>query len=1722
MTNGNDFKLGSSNTTGIDLNKLKSGAKRADFESESQLLQIFDAVDSNGNKTLDIDEVTVFTEKLRTSAGDDQVLSQKEAKQVFKEQQEKEKASNADSKKYDIKSKNLFGFVNKFLEVSEKSKIKSSVVDGNGNQTITYENGAQEILNKDGSRILSNIVDGRKVTKNIDKDGNVTSDEILNEETGDIETLTYDKQGTVKEHTAKNDNITTYLGVKEGFSQDKPIKQIINAGTSEQETIEYEYSGENSYTSTTTKADIKNITVVENGETQASTATQYKNGKKVQTMSLTKDGTQTHTMYDENEKVRYESVTDKNGRTTEKTFNENGRGLQSVITDRNGKIQTAKYDGKGNTLIVVQNGESFQKICQEFDRTKAELAHTNKGTVHYQNGEPYFLAGETARVSGEFAPDHKGVRGRKTSEQVKDQYARDEQQRVINRLQGKESKEVTVSKNYKDWTHYAKDMLASEGIKEATNKQVTDRTNELRMMNPSIQVPKKGNKITALKTQAEIKAEKEAEAKKQAEAQQAQQASKASQTQQIHNTQQRKPDARIQREAEHIADNLYTELRKKEFATVDKNENFKAELNKINSNNVIEVYRAYEKKSPKESLASSISWELTSSNKAIRTAEGKIFNALYTRASKAGIDKQHIENFRKEADLAMSNNNAKSLDKVMGNLVQTVDNKENLSVDARAIQSRGTTENRNQAVKTVKGIYSEAQQSLKNHNDSQGWAGSIVKGMREAFSSPESPSKIQQHMTTYNKQIQRLEASAKGTSTNPLDNIDGGKNEKAFKDTFKSIYGVNYDPVAIEAYNNKKDQYKDSSAKYAVEQKFNSDMSKLISSNGKLSEETRTQANPTAGTTTVVTATKEQVYNRELNKFASFIGMGNSKTGLAQINTEMKKAGIDPNKATLDTKYKFLSDRAKACSKLLHNQTVSATGGKSFNEIQKEYKKSYAGAFGTQNDIQRKVEEYTTSIDTSTAILKSGIKIVGGVCIGVATGGTGIAPLLTAAGSQSALSFAVDASDLATSKTGGTKEQYMKLAGQATVDGISQIVSGGVSNYIGGTSLSATSKVLLNTAADTGIDMSVEYINTGEVTLQNTLISAFSSGVGHTLSEVFKNNPKKEAELEEAFELSTETLEDQNIGWLGETTDDHNRYMTELSADEAGNRPARRTYVGNGIEAQSGEARGIRYDVRMSQHNESIADIENLLGKGASKTDFGDGLVKLEDRFRANGSRTIDQRQFKFDKRGRDVLHSAAAIIDEAGGTVEQAKDVTLRGSFSKNKKVASMGLNNRLDIVQDAGTFSAKAYSDKPADMNGWTQQSQVSADNGFHAKALEKDNVVMVVFRGSDDLGDLKVDHQMISGKLPDQFQNAIDFMEQVRTQNPDKKIVVTGHSLGGGLTELVASKYDDVLGISFDAVGTKGLVESTDGIAKGLKDNKNTINYIVSGDVISNATPHVGQTTLVEVVADVNRGNKLQSPHAIGNFSGSAGNNSLAGVEDGFVQRSINASTSARAKASAKGLTLDSAIAQSATGTIEFDDKSFKKIQSQFSADVSDFRANFDELQKQIDVVTNPTQKASLQKILDTRKNEILVKTDIKSRSTVIKEITGDEINKILYNDYGFEKPAFLGGNSKAALIEIDKPTKFVRVNNDKKSFAKGSWLMAYDDVKGLTPEQIKEKFALPDLPKYIVEVEVPAGAQLYTGECNSIKNWGNGGGTQYFLAGGNRPKIYGNIKPITPEQ
>lgn len=61
---------------------------------------------------------------------------------------------------------------------------------------------------------------------------------------------------------------------------------------------------------------------------------------------------------------------------------------------------------------------------------------------------------------------------------------------------------------------------------------------------------------------------------------------------------------------------------------------------------------------------------------------------------------------------------------------------------------------------------------------------------------------------------------------------------------------------------------------------------------------------------------------------------------------------------------------------------------------------------------------------------------------------------------------------------------------------------------------------------------------------------------------------------------------------------------------------------------------------------------------------------------------------------------------------------------------------------------------------------------------------------------------------------------------------------------------------------------------------------------------------------------------------------------------------------------------------------------------------------------------------------------------------------------------------------------------------------SWMMKREAIAGLTPPQIKSKFALPELPTYMSEVSVPAGTRIRTGVVNPVFG-GLGNATQYEL-------------------
>jgi len=136
--------------------------------------------------------------------------------------------------------------------------------------------------------------------------------------------------------------------------------------------------------------------------------------------------------------------------------------------------------------------------------------------------------------------------------------------------------------------------------------------------------------------------------------------------------------------------------------------------------------------------------------------------------------------------------------------------------------------------------------------------------------------------------------------------------------------------------------------------------------------------------------------------------------------------------------------------------------------------------------------------------------------------------------------------------------------------------------------------------------------------------------------------------------------------------------------------------------------------------------------------------------------------------------------------------------------------------------------------------------------------------------------------------------------------------------------------------------------------------------------------------------------------------------------------------------------------------------------------------------------------------------------------IKIFTAEETNQWFIDnikpDY---KPPYKPG-TVVKEIELLEDTTFVRVYDKMPdgSGMYGSWVMKAEDIEGLTPLEIQNKFALPNTPRYICDVELDAGTHIRLGEVNSVDGWGNGGGIQYDLIGqrigefGNERLLEGN--------
>ncbi|MBQ7764466.1 hypothetical protein IJ384_03740 [bacterium] len=425
-------------------------------------------------------------------------------------------------------------------------------------------------------------------------------------------------------------------------------------------------------------------------------------------------------------------------------------------------------------------------------------------------------------------------------------------------------------------------------------------------------------------------------------------------------------------------------------SAVSKSE-FQTKLNKIenlSTQDLIKFIRGFDKD---ESIIELICDEIGDDKKVRKEACKKVLNALVNKAKELGIDTFDFENqFNTELNIQfrmIGFINTEKLDSIINALTQSIENRQNLtSEDLQTIQNTSAEVGQEQANGVIENLLEKAYSAFgervgedgemttkdkdgKTYNgrmQRDGIAADIADGVSRIWGSENTAAKVRKDLKASNAQLQQLkEAKLQG--------------EEAYKAKFKEIFGVEYDYANILAYQKAETTYINASANHEFEMSFNRTLKTLLSP-APLREETESVvADPSTNTMiSTITATKEQVFEREFNNLAEFLTQkdanGNEINGGEILNRAFEEKGVA--NGTMEEKFEVLKQIAKALSKELHKSTLEAGGGKEFSEVQAMYDNSYKAAYGVENNIMKRVTDYNVSQEIGGAFTKMGAILV--------------------------------------------------------------------------------------------------------------------------------------------------------------------------------------------------------------------------------------------------------------------------------------------------------------------------------------------------------------------------------------------------------------------------------------------------------------------------------------------------------------------------------------------------------------------------------------------------------------------------------------------------------------------------------------------------------------------------------------------------------------------------
>jgi hypothetical protein len=317
----------------------------------------------------------------------------------------------------------------------------------------------------------------------------------------------------------------------------------------------------------------------------------------------------------------------------------------------------------------------------------------------------------------------------------------------------------------------------------------------------------------------------------------------------------------------------------------------------------------------------------------------------------------------------------------------------------------------------------------------------------------------------------------------------------------------------------------------------------------------------------------------------------------------------------------------------------------------------------------------------------------------------------------------------------------------------------------------------------------------------------------------------------------------------------------------------------------------------------SWVDFIDALDKSSPKSDVEKKIDIDDDNLTFNMSEVLDAYQTNIFDLAKELMAGKTAGEGFAGvepinsvDDLEEAKggalnDLIHRKLIKNNPKVSkqkSVDVGDKIFVQMSKQSYIKP--DERKANLEGYTYLPQQSdMENAVYENS--KDKKLIIAFRGSAKLKDLKADLGIATGLLEktSRHDSTEELVKKLKTLFPDYSITLTGHSLGGSLAVSMSSKHN-IPAVVFNAGHTIGKSKHKDSDIKF---------YTKEGDPVS----MLGANSYKDVKFIEGSHKNVLKDHSLDNFE--EGGSLLGDVGKAFLSQGMDTDATDRVKDAAEGL-------------------------------------------------------------------------------------------------------------------------------------------------------------------------------------------------------------------------